>query len=165
MRLNIWEDNIYNQPVYEYMIFQCLNGIMGSRIAFGDWRSRLQIHVCIYIIFRNKYIYLNKHIHIYISINLQISKHKKTKRTYIYIYTHIFCVFIYIHILLQLSCIWIKTQIYIFFGICYQTGQNPLPTYEDTYLRVFQWTKWRYFRLFSRPRIPIYGVKSAVLYP
>ena len=114
MRLNIWEDNIYNQPVYEYMIFQCLNGIMGSRIAFGDWRSRLQIHVCIYIIFRNKYIYLNKHIHIYISINLQISKHKKTKRTYIYIYTYFLCLYIHTYFASTVMYMNQNTNIYFF---------------------------------------------------
>ena len=94
---------------------------MGSRIAFGDWRSRLQIYIymhtymCMYIIFKNKYIYLNKHIHIYISINLQISKHKKTKRTYIYI--HIFSVSLYTYIFCFNCHVYESKHKYIFFSV------------------------------------------------
>ena len=97
-------------------------------LGIGDLDCKyiyMHTYMCMYIIFKNKYIYLNKHIHIYISINLQISKHKKTKRTSIYIYIHIFCVFIYIHILLQLSCIWIKTQIYFFFRYLLSNWTKP----------------------------------------
>ena len=93
---------------------------MGSRIAFGDWRSRLQIYIymhtymCMYIIFKNKYIYLNKHIHIYISINLQISKHKKTKRTYIYIYTYFLCLYIHTYFASTVMYMNQNTNIYFF---------------------------------------------------